>query len=334
MSHSFRSLASVFGTAFMTLLGIEAYLHVSCRPPMHLDEVDDGIAALSAADPDTLLVGSSHARSFNGVARDVSTQAGHVSMVNVPVENGRWSSYAWVIEHRVRPVLAALESIGHHRLTRFILLTDTWDACGTGAPEWNLPSRAWQLRDFAKDFSTHGMTDYNRNYVRHETERLLQFSFLLNDRGKGQLVPNVLSKLGITGQRAIDDGSRLRDWQRDFESHWRDPRCHDLEAVKSLQYILQWAKERGLETWIVTFPRKPATSTELGIRSTRKPFMQFIQATANHWGARVIDLASTYPIADEDFLPDWDHLTAEGNTKFSKWTLSHEMAFLREAPKR
>ena len=156
-----RSLLQVAAAAALVIVAADLGIGrlVPVAPP--LAEVDDGVAEYRAGDPDTLVLGSSHARSFLTV-RDLVAErtAGRHRMAVVPVEWGTFRSYQWVYEHRLRPLLDE-----RRRLSRALVITTYFDLCSWDhvASRTNLPARAWELADYLGDVVDHGATPFNRN---------------------------------------------------------------------------------------------------------------------------------------------------------------------------
>ena len=99
----FRSVVLVVVSAVATVLLGEILLQRIAPVLPRRMEADDGIALLRAGDPETLLVGSSHARSFVGIAGRMNRESGGLRrLIPVPLEYGKISSYEWLLEHRVR----------------------------------------------------------------------------------------------------------------------------------------------------------------------------------------------------------------------------------------
>ena len=62
---------------------------------------------LAASDPATLVIGSSHARTFHALALELRARLGASSlpMVAIPLENGKLVPYQWLLDNRVAPLI-------------------------------------------------------------------------------------------------------------------------------------------------------------------------------------------------------------------------------------
>ena len=156
---TWRSLGLVAASALATILAADLLFQLF-SPPRVDSEVEDAIQKYENADPDILVLGSSHARTFEVVDRELQARTGGKrTMLAVPVEWGKLSTYAWVLEHRLKPLIEEADPHGvlrRRNLEEFILVTEWWDSTPLEEPAWNLPSRAWQFRDFLKDFLRNG----------------------------------------------------------------------------------------------------------------------------------------------------------------------------------
>jgi hypothetical protein len=333
MDRSVRTLVTVIATTLLTIVTFELVLRSLLDVPPPLAQVNEGITELVENDPDTLLIGSSHARSFIPVAAELTRRDGRPRMAVIPVESGKWSAYAWVLEHRVIPALER-PGVGGN-LAQFIVVTDTWDACTLEGPlaKANIPARAWRLRDYVDDVLRSGVTTFNENFVGGATSRALAGSVLARGRERGDIIRSLRTKLNRSEDPTGQDAAiRLKSWQDGIETEFTDARCQDPAEQEGLEALLDWARTRKLRTVVMTFPRKPAVITERAKLVTRQPFNHRLETLAARYGAQFRDLASAYPVADEDFMWDWDHLTAAGNARFTEWMLKREKEFLLDPP--
>ena len=331
-------LAGVVAGAVVTLAAID-FVVGKLSPPVHRREVEDAVADLRRMDPDVLVLGSSHARTFHVLGEHLArATSGDQTLVAVPLEFGKLTGYDWVLEHRLQPLADERRDGARVRpsLSRFVLLTEWWDSCPVenGARASNLPSRAWAFGDFLADVGQHGITDYNRNYLRARFARLLRPMALVQYRaGFSDPVGALRERLRPTGAeeaRARYD-RQVAQWQGMIAG---GNRCvGNAEQLGALGRVLDWARARGLETTIVLFPRKPATITPLARETTFARFAAMVRAEAAPRGARVVDLSWSTPLTDDDFMADFDHVDAEGNERFAKWALANDLAFLLEPAK-
>ena len=306
-------------------------------------EVRHGIEQYEAGDPDTLVLGSSHARAFGEIERVLAERTGgQHQLVRLPVEWGKHSSYSWVVQNRLRPLIEEEEEdaagkLRRPSLSRLIYVTEWWDGCAPeGGLAFNLPSRAWQLRHFLSDFVRNGLTPHNRNYVSRRLDRLLRWSILAQDRGV-ERVPTALMEL----LRPPTDLARQAEWQKRIdwwhgmlEGAFTDPLCRNGTELAAMTETVDYFQSRGVEVTILLMARMPATVTEKGKRTTFARYARQMRALADSKGARFIDLTFSTPLADEHFMSDFDHADDEGNRIFASWGLSGDLAFLLDEPPR
>ena len=336
---AWRSLVLVGVVATGTVVAADR-LAARAVPPVHRKEVQDAIADLRARDPEVLVLGSSHARTFLAVGDEIARRtAGRRALVAVPVEAGKLATYQWVLEHRLTPLLDERDAEGRRvrtRLRQFVLLTEWWDSCpvsgGIGGMGTNLPSRAWTWREFAVDVARHGVTDYNRNYLQTRWSRLWWNSALMQDRGQQRIPIAVRGALGLNdpGREPRRVEARLGEWRAMIED---GAGCiGSAQQMAALDAMLAWARARGLETTVVLFPRKPGTLTERGKATTLARFAGLAGAATAAHGARLVDYTWVTPLGDDDFMDDFDHVTLDGNRRFATWALDRELAtLLRDA---
>lgn len=332
-SRGWRSLAIVALSAIATIVGVDL-LAGRLAPPVHRIEVQDGIAELRASDPDVLVLGSSHARTFAALAGPLAERTrGDQTLAAIPVEAGKLTSYQWVLEQRLRPLLDERDAEGRPvrpSLSRFVLVTEWWDSCRAERAWTNLPSRAWTFRHFAADVWRNGITDYNRNYLQTRWSRLFWESSLVQDRGQGRVLVAARERLGLGD--AVREQSRVQsltaEWQRMVED---GDRClGDAAQMRAMGEMLAWATARGLETTLVLFPRKPATLTDHAKETTLARFATLAGDVAAAAGARFVDLTTKTPLRDDDFMADFDHVSLDGNRVFAEWSLANDLRWLLE----
>ena len=339
MASGLRELALVVGAALVTVLGADLLLQRVAPVLPRRMEAADGIRLLENGDPETLLIGSSHGRSFLGIASSVAASSkAKRTMVSIPVEYGKISSYEWILDHRVRPLLDEVGPDGRpvrKNLRRLIVVTEWWDACSPeGGLAFNVPARGFVFSDFASDLFRHGLNPWNQNYIDEKIALLFQRSTLLQDRGVGRILQTFRERLGLrsSGEQltAEKERTRLQEWRRTVEKGATDPRCHDGTERAALERILDWAQGRSLDVTLLLFPRKPATLTDKARATTLASFGAEMNALATKRGIRFVDYTVLPVIDDTDFMADFDHVTAAGNQKLANWALAHELAFLLE----
>jgi hypothetical protein len=326
-----RSLALVALASAITVGAVDLVAR-RLAPPVHRIEVQDALATLRGADPDVLVLGSSHARTFAALAAPLAERTGgDQTLVAIPVEAGKLTSYQWVLEHRLQPLLDerdASDRLTRPSLSRFVLITEWWDSCRAERPWTNLPSRAWTFRHFAADVWRNGLTDYNRNYLHTRWSRLFWQSALVQDRGQGRVLVAARERLGLydASREAARVASLTDEWRGMVEN---GDRClGDPVQMRAMAEMLAWARTRGLEATLVLFPRKPATLTERSRETTLARFAGLARDVAAAEGARFVDLTTTTPLRDDEFMADFDHVSVEGNRRFASWSLEHDLRFL------
>jgi len=333
-----RQGAWVAAAAMATIVAADVLLQRLCPLLPKRMEAEDGIAELHHSDPEVLLIGSSHGRSFVRMAAEVARRSGGArQMVVVPVEYGKLSSYEWILTNRLRPLLEERGPDGapaRRALRRFVLVTEWWDAC---APEeelaFNVPARGFTFGHFVADFLRRGLEEWNQNYLDQRWRALLGGSLLVQDRGVGRIVEAARSRLGLkAAPSAGDDPERVASWRAMVERGADDPRCHDGTERAALERILDWARSRSLDTTLLLFPRKPNTLTERARATTLRRFGEEMGQLAARRGLRFVDYTTSTPLLDSDFMADFDHLTVVGNEKLERWAFERELAFLLDPP--
>lgn len=292
----------------------------------NMREAWDGLADLEAKTPEILVLGSSHARTFHVLGQEVERRTGGTTqVVSIPLEMGKVEPYLWLVENRIAPLLDAPTPAGARRraaLRQFVLLTEWWDTCAPDGHYGNLPSRAWALRDFLADVGAHGLTGYNRNYLQRRWQRALDDSILSRLRKSEDYAAALHALLGDPPGEGLEEETRR--WQHLVES---GAEClGDPAQMRAMAAIVAFAKQRGLETTIVLFPRKPGTYTDKARRTTMARMSQVMTEFAATHGVRLVDMTLSSPLTDDDFMADFDHVNAEGNRKFARWALDGDLA--------
>jgi hypothetical protein len=306
-------------------------------PIRHLREAADGIADLRRGDPITLVVGSSHARTFHVLGQELSRKTARSGeLVAIPLEAGKLTSYRWLLEHRVLPLVDEKDNTGSRvrgRLRNFVLLTEWWDSCEESPNVyWNLPGRAWDLETYLRDVARNGLTTYNRNFLQYHVTRSLGFSALVGDRLKRRLVRNL--RLALLGG---PPESVSRRWYAANVAQARsmveggDSCIGATDQMQALEAIVQEARIRGLNVRIVLFPRMPVTITPEAEITTLRRFREMVEDVARRHDATVLDLTLASPLESSDFMDDFDHVDAEGNQKFAEWALAGPFSDLLRA---
>lgn len=330
------SIAAVCLTAVVTLVALDR-LAARAAPPRRLSEVADGVRALREGDPTTIVLASSHARTFEAVDRELRRRtADRQRIVAVPLEFGKLTSYEWVLNHRILPLIEERTASGapvRPSLRRFILATEWWDSTAPvdGAFPPNIPARAWVFRDFLTDLLAHGLTTYNRAYVAEGWRQLFIRSALMQDRGYDRIRNAIRERIRPTDEAALaaNYGADVQYWQRMIESG--DAKIADTQQMAAFGRMLDSLAAHRLDVTVVLYPRKPATITERARATTLARWAAIAADTAAAHGARFLDLTTSTPLTDEDFARDFDHVTPAGNATFSRWALDGPLAFLAES---
>lgn len=328
---SWRSLFIVAASAVLTVVAIDVTVRLVWAPH-HLEEVADAVERYRTSDPTVLVLGSSHARTFSVVGRRLYERtAGSERILAVPLEWGKLTGYAWVLENRLRPLIEERRRDGSRvrpSLARFVLVTEWWDSCAPVGLEWNIPSRAWTTSHFLDDVARHGYNSYNRNVVYSWFTSALRASTLVSDRGQGRVRTSLKRALRGAGPRAEEEDYRARTegWQRMVESG-ESCIAHDAQ-MKALSRILDYAQGAGLETTLLLYPRKPATLTDAAKQGTLAHFHDIVEVVAQERGIRLVDMTTNNPLSDDDYAADFDHVTPDGNEKLARWALDGPLRFL------
>jgi len=300
----------------LTLVALDLGLQRMSHLPPPLLEVGDGVQALAAGDPDVLAIGSSHTRSFVPLRdRIASTQ----QMVLVPVEAGSFGSYEWVYEHRLRPLLRG-------RLKRVVFVTTFYDLCHK-IDRANLPGRAWTLADFLGDVAVRGLDDFNRNYLLRRMNRLFLSSVLVQTHGTDRILGDFKDRLRPASVREEKRRAALARWREVIEGEYA--RCDDPDEKAALYRMIDDLQARKIEVVMASFPLMPSSLSDKAKATTIRRYQEFLTTLGRERGVRVVDMTLTSPVADADFMDDFDHLTLPGNERFSSWALDHDLAFLR-----
>jgi hypothetical protein len=328
-----RALLAVAAAAVLTVVLADVLL-ARVSKVVKRREVEEATADHAASDPTVLVLGSSHARTFITVDKVLGERTGgRERVLTVPVEWGKYRSYEWVLNHRVRPYIEETTASGElkrKKLRRFILLTAWWDACALDGdpPVFNLPSRAWQLGDFLRDVWANGLTPYSRNYVSTRFLRLFHDSILVADRGKGRVFIDLRQKLLPMSDEALAfaEAGRMDSWR---EIMTRGEKClFHPDEMAALGRILDWAKARGYETTVIAYPMIPKSITADTRRLSLDRFSAGMAELMKQRGLPYHDYTTSSPLTDDDFEADFDHLNPRGDAKLTRFWLDGDLKFL------
>ena len=314
---------------------LEVVAQLALGPPARLREVNDGVSAFAAKDPTVVVIGSSHARTFDSVAAHLSTlTGGRERMVSIPLEFGKFTGYAWVVQHRLKPLIdAQTDSSGAHRtsLRRAVVVTEWWDSCPVGGgPQLNLPARAWTFRDFLADAIRTGLTPYNRSYLSARWADALSAVSLVQNRTRSWIPAAIREHWYPKDARDEYVAQMTDEWKRMVEG---GAKCiGSEEQMKALDSMLDYFATVGVESAIILYPRKPSTLTLKAKEQTFAAFANLLRARVASRGVPVIDLTTGTILGDADFAMDIDHVTPEGNGRFASWSLNGPLRYLIAAP--
>jgi len=329
----------VAAPAIAAVVGIDLALSLAVPPP-RFPEAEDGIARFEASDPSVLVLGSSHLRTFESVADELSARTGGArTLVPVPVDWGKMASYRWTWEHRLRPLVEARDASGaprHPALRQVILVTQWWDFRNLGAddtPLVNLPARAWTFGDWLADAWHNGVTPYNQAYVLHRFSRLFPGSALVQFRGRTALLDHFKALIWPDAARvAVRQcyGDRLRHF-RQYTERGGD-RLFDPADVEALDALLTDFRAHGLDVTVLAYPRMHGMITDRARESPLGRFSTFLAERCAAHGVRLVDLTWDHPLSDADFGDDLDHPTGEASGRFAAWALDGVLRFLLDPP--
>lgn len=318
-------------SAVLTILAGDAVVRLYVPTSvLNQREARDGLYDLYKENPDILVLGSSHARTFHFLGKSVERRTGGaVQVVSIPLELGRMVPYEWLLENRIRPLLDEKLPDGRKKrdhLKHFVLVTEWWDTCPPDGFYNNIPSRAWAVKDFVRDVEANGFTGYNRNFLQRRWQRFWGASAFSRVRKSDDYAVAVRRVLGSS----IDDVEvRTHAWQRMIEDAVH---ClGDPEQMQALEQIVAFAQARGLDTTIVLFPRKPSTFTPEARRTTMVAMHKLMADFAAAHGVRLFDMTLTSPLEDGDFMADFDHVNPDGNRKFTDWALAGDLRWMLDA---
>jgi hypothetical protein len=323
----------LFG-ALLAIVASEAALRRVSPLPPPIREVDDGVADLIPSNPDIIVLGSSHARSFDAVAQLLAERSsGAVRMITVPEEGGSFLAFDWVLQNRLRRLIEEQDASGRpvrSRLSHFFLVTTYWDMCPVD-PEVagsNLPARGWTWRNYFADVGRNGVTPFNRNFLQSRWKAFWEASYLIRDRGGDHLRRGVLQALHLERRPTVDERreSRLATRRPEFEDDYA--RCDDPEEKAAFERILDYLESRQLDTTVVVFPLVQEALSEKAKNTTLFRYSEYVGELSKTRSFRVADMTTSAPLSITDFEPDLDHVTPAGNRKFAAWALDNGLSFL------
>ncbi len=328
------TLALVGASALITLVAADLALSTISPVPPAIMEVDDGVQMLREADPQTLVLGSSHTRSFVPMRQLLLDRTGGANtMALVPIEWGIFSSYLWVTQNRIATLIDERRdgALVRPSLKRVLLITTFYDMCDVQhIGNVNLPARAWELSHFTADLRAKGLTEFNRNYLQTHWKSVFPGSVLIQNRGH-ERVADALRELA----RPIDEERRreiraekvvwaIGNMERQNETCWP---ALEREALDDL---LDFFISRQIEPTIVLFPLLPDIVSDKSRATVLARYAEYAAELGRRRGIRVVDMTYGAPLEAKDFQDDFDHLTAEANPNFARWALDAHLPFLLE----
>lgn len=333
-TRAWMRIAGVLFGALVAVVGSEAALRRVSPLPPPIREVDDGVADLTASNPDVIVLGSSHARSFDAVADLLARRsAGSVRMVTVPEEGGSFLAFDWVLQNRLRRLIEEQDASGRlvrSKLSRFFLVTTYWDMCPVDpdVAGSNLPARGWTWRNYLADVGRNGVTAFNRNFLQSRWKAFWEASYLIRDRGGDHLRRGVLQAFHLERRPTVDERreSRLATRRPEFEDDY--VRCDDAAEKAAFGRTLDYLESRQLDVTVVVFPLVQEALSERAKGTTLSRYSRYVAELSQTRSFRVADMTTSAPLSIADFEPDLDHVTPAGNRKFAAWALDNGLSFL------
>ncbi len=316
----------------MTLAAVDALLHILAPVDHHLLQTEDGVIELARSNPSTIVLGSSYARSFIPLRRELERRTGRKGeLAVIPDEGGQFIPYRDVLEGRIRPLLEERNAAGglvRDSVRRFIFVTSHYDLCPlwAGAPNAK-PAHAWHIGDFLRDAQANGITDFNRNYLRARWNRLWPWSALVQDRGVGRIQGKLRSLLPGESER---QAALIENYKAAQEAQAAE--CQDPAQKRAVEDMLQYLTGRGIAVTMVLFPQDPIIVTPRSRSTTLKQYADYVADLASRYPVQVVDLGLDHPLGPDAFMADLDHLNPKGERQFSIWALDGPLAFLLQPP--
>lgn len=184
---------------------------------------------------------------------------GKERMLAVPVEWGKYTSYDWVLQNRIRPLLEETDANGKLKrpsLKRAIIVTEWWDSTDLqfGPRNLNLPARAWAWRDFLPDLLENGLTPFNANYLNKVWLRWWHASALVQDRGHECIPDNI--RIAVKGRDVEAERNsydrRIAGWREMVEGGVNQ--ICDEAQMQALDRLKTYLKRRGSDVIFLLYP--------------------------------------------------------------------------------
>ena len=327
MSKILKSTLVVAACAVLTVLAFDVALGRLVPSVPQEYETVEAIRDYAARDPQVLVLGSSYARSLLPVADWYRKRNPPTEIAVVPIEGGKFYAYDWLLQHRLHRLIDERRpdgSLRRGKLAELFLVVNYYDVCSSPEPLPNLPSRAWALRDYARDFAEHGVTAYNTNYVDQRWSENMRWSALVSDRGPFRIIRTLRERLSPRGAESIaaTEQERLSAWVDMIGTHRLDlDTCKPDAEIAALDRMLAYAAGRGLRVRALIWPIIPKAQTPETLAVTER-FEAFFAGRAATHHVEVIDLQAAGLLVDADFRPDLDHLVHSGEDKVLRWALA------------
>ncbi|MCK6570731.1 hypothetical protein L6V77_06395 [Myxococcota bacterium] len=326
---SWRALLAVALVMAGVIVAFEVGLRRLAPMPRRDLEVDTGVRALAAGNPDVLVLGSSHA----GAWLPLIDRLGRDRVAVVTEEGGTFSAFDWVYEHRLAPLVEARDGDAwvRDRLRHVLLITTYWDTCPASHTLWEdaLPARAWQWKHYLADVAENGITPRNRNFPFTAMKRLFAESMMIQDRGlvslRGQL-KGADSPDSLSGRKAAHAERRRREIVEEGRT------CFDPTEQAKLEGLVNRLQRRGLAVTVVAFPQMSELLTDEARRTTIARYSALLADLRARKGIRTVEHTLTAPLVYDDFEIDCDHLVPAAREKYVDWALENGVGFLRAPP--
>ncbi len=329
--NGWREITTLVAIALAVVVAAELTIRKIVPMDPRIPEVAEGVAALEASNPDLLILGSSHARSFYAVVNRL--EAGRAAVV--PAEGGTFQVFNWVLRNRLDPLIRARTPGGarvRDRLARLVLVTTYWDMCPAEYAhfEGNLPSRSWTLDHYADDVLRNGMNPLNRNFVQARFKKLFDLSVLARERGE---LPTALREALQPPDRDARFAHRIAVRRDEVEGVEYDV-CWDPAGRAAFDAIVEYTRAQDLSLTVVLFPLMAETITPKAASTTLARYATWVRERAAAEGFEVVDMTFGAPLERDDFALDCDHVTPAGNERFAEWALAGPLRSLRAEPAR
>ncbi len=332
MTSTWRTLAMLCLGILIAITATDFALGRIYPAPAKL-QVRDGLHLLQQKTPNILAVSSSHGRSFHVMGEQLATITnGTTILTAVPIEAGKIEAMEWVLSNRIDPLIVSDTGQIRQPLTHLLFGITWWDTCRlepTTEVAHNVVTHGWTYSHYLSNFIAEGATALNRNYVRNLWRYLLERSALV--RTRFSISENInrftnFLRVMATGSYPADElATTLERWRHDIEIGHE---CYlSDQDMRALDRFIQYATQHQLDLTVVLFPLKPDTITERGLTDTITTFTQHMHTYATEHNFRVVDMTLDI-VSDADFMLDLDHVTADGNVRWSQLALANELNFL------